>query len=157
MQRAGALREVGPSRPGSLHHSSRSQGRSLKSKQIRRIGPGQTDREEVLARGTLFECDIQGGSNVAFESWKSSVADVRSTITASKSYRCYFTEVNDRIRSYEQIECENDVEATLKAQELLAASQFTSAEVWQGKRLVGKWDNTRTASPRRQTNADSGT
>ena len=94
---------------------------------------------------------------MTFESWKSSVADVRSTIAASKSYRCYFTEVNDRIRSYEQIECENDAEAALKAQELLAASQFTSAEVWQGKRLVGKWDNTIAASPRRQTNAASST
>jgi hypothetical protein len=99
----------------------------------------------------------KGGSNVAFESWKSSVADIRSTIAASKSYRCYFTEVNDRIRSYQQIECENDAEAALKAQELLAASQFASAEVWQGKRIVGKWDNTATTSPRRQTTADSST
>jgi hypothetical protein len=86
---------------------------------------------------------------VAFESWKSSLADVRSAIAAIKSYRCYFTEVNDRIRSYEQIECENDAEAALKAQGLLAASQFTSAELWQGRRLVGKWDNTVAASPRR--------
>jgi hypothetical protein len=78
---------------------------------------------------------------VPFESWKPSAADVRSTIAASRSYRCYFTEVNDRIRSYEQIECENDAEAALKAQELLAASQFASVEVWQGRRLVCKWGN----------------
>jgi hypothetical protein len=99
----------------------------------------------------------QGGSNVKFESWKSSVGHARSTIAAntrsiaaSKSYRCYFTEADDRIRSYEQIECENDAEAALKAQELLAASQFTSAEVWQGRRIVGKWSNTAAASPRSQ-------
>lgn len=83
--------------------------------------------------------------------------DVRNANAASKSYRCYFTEVNDRIRSYEQIECEDDAEAALKAQQLLATSRFTSAEVWQGKRLVGKWDNTGAASPTRQTDADSST
>lgn len=92
---------------------------------------------------------------------KSSAADARTTtIAANKSYRCYFTEADDRIRSYEQIECENDAQAALKAQELLAASRFTSAEVWQGRRLVGKWGNTGAIgaeSPRRQTNADSGT
>jgi hypothetical protein len=68
-----------------------------------------------------------------------------------------FTEVNDRIQSYEHIQCENDAEAALKAQELLAASQFASAEVWQGRRLVGKWDNTGTPGPRRQTKADRST
>jgi hypothetical protein len=107
----------------------------------------------------------QGGSNVNFESWKSSVgnarttisANTRSTISASKSYRCYFTEANDRIQSYEQIECENDAEAVLKAQELLARSQFSSAEVWQGRRIVGKWSNTGAASPRHQANTDSST
>jgi hypothetical protein len=90
---------------------------------------------------------------VTLETWKSSVPHARGTIAANKSYRCYFTEINDRIRSYEHIECENDSEAALKAQELLAASQFTSAEVWQGKRLVGKWGNT--GQPKCQTKADS--
>lgn len=94
---------------------------------------------------------------MTFESWKSSIAGARSTIAANKSYRCYFTEADDRIRSYEQIECENDAQAALKAQELLAASRFTSAELWQGRRLVGKWDNAGAASPRRQANADSST
>lgn len=61
--------------------------------------------------------------------------------TAHKSYRCYFTNVNDRIQSYEPIECQTDAEAALKAQELLAASEFMTAEVWQGRRLVGKWAN----------------
>ncbi|WP_119300755.1 hypothetical protein [Dongia deserti] len=85
---------------------------------------------------------------------KSPKADARST-AANKSYRCYFTDVDDRIRSYEQIECENDAEATLEAQRLLAASRFPSAELWQGSRIVGRWGNTDAASPRRQANGDS--
>ncbi len=158
MQRAGTPQYVGHLRPGLLHDIGSSRGRSLKSKHLRTNG-GRSDRPRKVfkMRDALRECDTKGGSNVKFESWKSSVADVRSTIAATKSYRCYFTEVDDRIRSYEQIECENDAAAALKAQGLLAASQFTSAEVWQGRRLVGKWDNTVAASPRSQTNADSST
>lgn len=57
----------------------------------------------------------------------------------NKNYRCYFTDAGDRIRSYEQMECANDTEAALKVDELLAASQDSSAELWQGKRLVGRW------------------
>jgi hypothetical protein len=56
-----------------------------------------------------------------------------------KIYRCYFTDAADRIRSYEEIACINDSAAALKVDELLAASQYNSAELWQGKRLVGKW------------------
>ena len=56
----------------------------------------------------------------------------------NKNYRCYFTDAGDRIRSYEQMECANDTEAALKVDELLAASQDSSAELWQGKRLVGR-------------------
>jgi hypothetical protein len=94
---------------------------------------------------------------VTFESWKSPVVEASSTNTAGdKSYRCYFTNVEDRIQSYEQIECGDDAEATLKAQELLGASHFTSAELWQGKRLVGKWSNTGDAHRSRQTNGDRG-
>jgi hypothetical protein len=57
----------------------------------------------------------------------------------SKTYRCYFTDAGDRIHSYELIECANDSEAALKVDQLLAASQGSSAELWQGKRLVGRW------------------
>jgi hypothetical protein len=57
----------------------------------------------------------------------------------NKNYRCYFTDAGDRIRSYEQIACADDTTATLKVDELLAGSQFNSAELWEGKRLVGKW------------------
>jgi hypothetical protein len=63
----------------------------------------------------------------------------QATTAPNGSYRCYFTDVDDRIKSFEQIECEGDADAALKAQALLAASRFTSAEVWQRSRLVGKW------------------
>ena len=43
----------------------------------------------------------------------------------------------------------------LKAQALLVASQFTTAELWQGKRLVSKWGNTGEAEPRPETNTSS--
>ena len=57
----------------------------------------------------------------------------------SNSYRCYFTDESDRIRSYEQIECADDAAAVLKVDELLATSKYDTAELWQGKRLVGRW------------------
>jgi hypothetical protein len=57
----------------------------------------------------------------------------------SKNYRCYFTDAGDRIRTYEPIECQDDTAAALKVDELLAASEYSSAELWEGKRLVGKW------------------
>ncbi|HKP24138.1 MAG TPA: hypothetical protein VJV39_09750 [Dongiaceae bacterium] len=56
-----------------------------------------------------------------------------------KNYRCYFTDAGDRIRTYEQIECADDSAAALKVDELLATSRYSSAELWEGKRLVGKW------------------
>ena len=55
------------------------------------------------------------------------------------SYRCYFTDESDRIQSCEQIECVDDAAAVLKVHELLATSKYNVAELWQGKRLVGKW------------------
>ena len=57
----------------------------------------------------------------------------------NKNYRCYFTDAGDRIQSYEQIASDDDTAATLKVDELLAGSKFSSAELWEGKRLVGKW------------------
>jgi hypothetical protein len=57
----------------------------------------------------------------------------------NKNYRCYFTDAGDSIRAYEQIDCADDTTAALKVDELLAASQYSSAELWEGKRLVGKW------------------
>lgn len=59
----------------------------------------------------------------------------------TKAYRCYFTDDGDRIRSYEQIECADDATAALKAEELLRSSRYSTAELWEGKRLVGKWTN----------------
>jgi hypothetical protein len=90
-----------------------------------------SDREEAP-----FGCGVQGGSNVTFET---SEPNGRSTIAASKSYRCYFTDDNDRIQSYEQIDCPDDAAAALKVEELLATSKYATAELWQGGRLVGRW------------------
>ena len=67
--------------------------------------------------------------------------DASNIIAAKHSYRCYFTGIDDRIQTYEQMECEDDAGAALKAEGLLSGSKFTSAEVWQGKRFVGKWSN----------------
>jgi hypothetical protein len=58
---------------------------------------------------------------------------------SNKNYRCYFTDSGDRIRSFEPIECADDSAATLKVDELLATSRYGSAELWEGKRLVGRW------------------
>lgn len=101
--------------------------------------------------------DEKGGSNVTLETLeprKSPKADAQGRVAANKSYRCYFTDVDDRIQSYEQIECEDDTQAVLEAQKLLAASPFTSAELWQGTRVVGKWSNTGAAPLGRRTNGD---
>ena len=57
----------------------------------------------------------------------------------NKTYRCYFTDAGDRIQTFEQIACADDAAAMLKVDELLARSQYNSAELWEGKRLVGKW------------------
>ena len=108
----------------------------------------------------MISVSTQGGSNVTFETLeprKSSETDARSTVAATKSYRCYFTDGDDRIQSYEQIECPDDAQATLTAQKLLAASPFTSAELWQGSRIVGKWDKTGAAPSGHQTSADGNT
>ena len=63
----------------------------------------------------------------------------QTTAAPNGSYRCYFTDTDDRIKSFEQMDGENDADVALKAQASLAGSRFTSAEVWQGTRLVGKW------------------
>lgn len=57
----------------------------------------------------------------------------------NKNYRCYFTDSNDRIQSFEQIDCPDDAAAALKVEALLATSKYGAAELWQGSRLVGRW------------------
>ena len=59
----------------------------------------------------------------------------------NNSYRCYFTDERDRIQSFEVLEGVDDAEAALKAQQLVSSSRFASAEVWHGKRLIGRWVN----------------
>lgn len=66
---------------------------------------------------------------------------------ANKIYRCYFTDAADRIRTFEEIDCADDAAAALKVDELLAASQYNAAELWEGKRLVGKWAVNSPADP----------
>ena len=78
---------------------------------------------------------------MTFEPSISWVEDADSTSAADRSYRCYFIDHNDRIQSYEHIACEDDAQAALKAQALLAVSHFPAAELWSGKRIVGKWSN----------------
>jgi hypothetical protein len=63
-------------------------------------------------------------------------------------YRCYFTDDNDRIKGVEEINCQDDAEAALKVEHLLASSGHKSAEVWRGPRLVGKWGNSGKAATR---------
>jgi hypothetical protein len=70
---------------------------------------------------------------------KPSVAPTGELDMPDKNYRCYFTDAGDRIRTYEQIACADDSAAALKVDELLAGSEYSSAELWEGKRLVGKW------------------
>jgi hypothetical protein len=70
---------------------------------------------------------------------KPSVAPTGELDMTDKNYRCYFTDAGDRIRTYEQIACADDSAAALKVDELLAGSEYSSAELWEGKRLVGKW------------------
>jgi hypothetical protein len=74
-------------------------------------------------------------------SWETAGGDgVWRTTMTNKNYRCYFTDTGDRIRTYEQIDCADDTAAALKVDELLAASRYNSAELWEGKRLVGRWN-----------------
>jgi hypothetical protein len=72
------------------------------------------------------------------ENWR---VTPRPDYSVKMSYRCYLTNENDRIQSFEIIEGLNDAEVVLKAQELVASTRYASAEVWQGKRLIGKWIN----------------
>ena len=60
---------------------------------------------------------------------------------SNNQYRCYFTDENDRIKAVEQLECEDDAAALMKAEQVLTASAYNTAELWQGSRLVGKWGN----------------
>jgi hypothetical protein len=69
------------------------------------------------------------------------MSDAEGQKMDSKTYRCYFTDGDDRIRTFEQIECADDAAAALEVELLLGSSRYSSAELWQGKRLVAKWAN----------------
>ena len=66
-------------------------------------------------------------------------SDGEEKIMSHRTYRCYFTDADDRIMSCEEIACMDDSTAALKVDELLARSRHGSAELWQGERLVGRW------------------
>jgi hypothetical protein len=65
----------------------------------------------------------------------------RTGFPVNKAYRCYFTNKADRIETFDISEAVHDSEAAVKAQELVASSRHASAEVWHGRRLVGRWVN----------------
>jgi hypothetical protein len=90
------------------------------------------------------------------ESSNPPVSDAQSP-DAGRSYRCYFIDADDHIRSYEQVECETDAQAALRAEILLAASQLTTAELWCGTRLVGRWSKAGAAKAELRANADGST
>ena len=60
---------------------------------------------------------------------------------SDRSYRCYLRDANDQVKSVQVITCIDDAEATLRTEALLASSAFPIAELWQDRRLVGKWSN----------------
>ena len=50
-------------------------------------------------------------------------------------YRCYLLDM-DRIAAMQVVECENDADAVLEADKILALSTCTAAEVWDRDRKV---------------------
>lgn len=65
----------------------------------------------------------------------------RTGFPTNKAYRCYFTNENDRIQTFEIIEGVDDSEVAAKARDLVASSKYPAAEVWHGSRMVGRWTN----------------
>jgi hypothetical protein len=56
-----------------------------------------------------------------------------------KRYRCCFTNGSDRVLRTEPIDGVDDASAVLQVERLLAASPHSSAQLWDGQRLVGRW------------------
>jgi hypothetical protein len=55
-----------------------------------------------------------------------------------KGYRCYLM-TGETIRGVQMFECPDDAEVIIKAAALLESKpEFQNAEVWEGKRLVGR-------------------
>jgi hypothetical protein len=87
-----------------------------------------------------LDADRQAFSQV--ENWSEESGQINRAAgrkLMTNNYHCYFTDASDRIQSFEPIECPDDATAVLKVDELLATSKYNTAELWQGKRLVGRW------------------
>ena len=54
-------------------------------------------------------------------------------------YRCYFVS-NDHIFGYRHVLSEDDVSAIESLEEILAATEYLSVELWRGKECVAKLD-----------------
>lgn len=92
--------------------------------------------------------DVMHAHNCALEREDTNWRVVPKTgFPTNKSYRCYFTNEQDRIQTFEIIEGADDSEAGVKAQELVASSKYPSAEMWQGSRMIGRWTNANFRTP----------
>jgi hypothetical protein len=54
-------------------------------------------------------------------------------------YRCYFLDNAKRIKAVEELECEQDGDALIKANAILIdMKNYPFAELWNGSRVVGE-------------------
>jgi hypothetical protein len=63
--------------------------------------------------------------------------------SAVASYRCYFLDFRGRVASSQAIQCEDDSEAQIRADELLVDSIHAGIEVWDLDRRVYRADKPR--------------
>ena len=55
-----------------------------------------------------------------------------------KSYRCYFSDRNSRVRAFRHIACADDTAAMMIASRLLKQNLYAGAELWHRDRFVGQ-------------------
>jgi len=55
-----------------------------------------------------------------------------------KSYRCYFSDRNARVRAFRHIACAGDAAALTIASRLLKQNLYAGAELWHRDRFVGQ-------------------
>ena len=55
-----------------------------------------------------------------------------------KSYRCYFSDRNARVRAFRHIACAGDDAAMTIASRLLKQNLYAAAELWHRDRFVGQ-------------------
>lgn len=69
---------------------------------------------------------------------------------ASLRYRCFLTDIDDRVVSVELFDCTSDAEALVSGSEALRRSRAFLAEIWEKSRLVGKWERSTATVPQWQ-------